>query len=62
MHVYCHDCDHWFTETQPDTETDNMLCPYCDGGNWSAYSDDADIDIDYDAGVDAWKEGDYSGK
>lgn len=40
MHVFCHDCEHWFTEPIADTESDAMVCPYCEGGNFDAYAEE----------------------
>lgn len=43
MIVYCHDCEHFFVEHLPETEADEMVCPFCEGANYDAMPDEADI-------------------
>ena len=40
MTIFCHDCEHWFSEQLAAIEADEMACPYCEGANWDGYPEE----------------------
>jgi hypothetical protein len=50
---FCHDCCHTFVE-HVDTPADEDVCPFCEGGNWDEYDEDAE-DADPLSYVEDWE-------